>query len=122
MNDELFDDNVSKKYKQEIGYALVSEGLSADGIRESLGGNNDTSLSDMLLNMPTNKTSCLVEYGQYLNYSTTYSELLFKFNKLNTTRKWRFKRYAAKQRVNINYKIKIQVKFNYIILIYRYSP
>ena len=56
MNDELFDDNVSKKYKQEIGYALVSEGLSADGIRESLGGTDNTSLSDMLLNIPTNKT------------------------------------------------------------------
>ena len=62
MNEELFDDSVSI-HKQEIGYVLLSEGLTADCIRETLGGTDDTSLSDILLNMPTNKTSCLVEYG-----------------------------------------------------------
>ncbi len=117
VDKELFDDD-EYDHENEIRSRLARGGLLADQIKKTLSGEDkdiakeknakeknqdkeedNTSLKEMLLNMPTNKTSCLVELGKYLSYSTTYSELLFKFNKVNTTRNWRFRRYAAKQRV-----------------------
>ena len=77
----------------------MDNGLNADSIKRALGGEDDTDLNSMLLNMPTNKCTNLNDYGVYLNHSTKYSDLLFKFNLINTTRKWRFKRYVAKQKV-----------------------
>ena len=66
---------------------LEDAGLDADQIKESLGGIDDISLNSMLLNMPTNKSAYLSEYSKYLHYSTTYCDLLFKFNEINTNRK-----------------------------------
>ena len=78
---------------------LEAAGLDADQIKESLGVSEDISLNSMLLNMPTRKSAYLSEYSKYLHYSTTYCDLLFKFNEINTNRKWRFKRFVSKQRV-----------------------
>lgn len=85
--------------KQAIRNILVNNGLDAPSIKATLGSEDDIDLNTMLLNMPTNKCSNLNDYGVYLNRSTNYSELLFRYNLVNSTRKWRFKRYVAKQKV-----------------------
>ena len=47
----------------------------------------------------SNKCSNLKDFAVYLKHATKYSDILFKFNLVNTTRKWRFKRFIAKQKV-----------------------
>ena len=84
----------------EIKHALLINGLNADAIKETLNGADDSSLNTMLLNMPTNKCSNLNDFGVYLKHATKYSDILFKFNLVNSTRKWRFKRFIAKQKIN----------------------
>ena len=71
----------------EIRHSLVTNGLNADSIKEKLNGTDDSSLNTMLLNMPTNKCSNLKDFGDYLMHATKYSDILFKFNLVNNTRK-----------------------------------
>ena len=70
----------------EIRWSLVTNGLNADAIKETLNGTDDSSLNTMLLNMPTNKCSNLKDFGDYLMHATKYSDILFKFNLVNTNR------------------------------------
>ena len=71
----------------EIRWSLFTNGLNSDAIKETLNGTDDSILNTMLLNMPTNKCSNLKDFGDYLMHATKYSDILFKFNLVNTTRK-----------------------------------
>ena len=118
MGDEILGNDLNIIDDLEIRWSLVTNGLNADAIKETLNGTDDSSLNTMLLNMPTNKCSNLKDFGDYLMHATKYSDILFKFNLVNTTRKWRFKRFVAKRKVilkfclcfvEIKFKINLQV-------------
>ena len=87
VGDEILGNDLNIIDDLEIRWSLVTNGLNADAIKETLNGTDDSSLNTMLLNMPTNKCSNLKDFGDYLMHATKYSDILFKFNLVNTTRK-----------------------------------
>jgi hypothetical protein len=51
----------------------------------------------ILNQMKSNKTGNIIEYKEYLGYVKKYENILFKYNSINTSRKWEFNSYRAKQ-------------------------
>jgi hypothetical protein len=62
-------------------------------------------VSDGILNMKCSKTSTMDDYRSYLKHFGQHAVEILKFNMLNTTRKWKFNVYVAKQKVSFNFYI-----------------
>ena len=49
--------------------------------------------------MPSHKTGNISKYIKYLEYVKKHEDVLLKYNSVNTSRKWNFTIYNAKQQV-----------------------
>ena len=57
-------------------------------------------IEENFLNTPTSKTANLEKYSKHIAHSSKHFISFIKFNLLNASRKLRFNRYVAKQKVN----------------------
>jgi hypothetical protein len=74
---------------------LFEHGLTAEQMKE----NELKSIKVILNEMKSNKTGDIIEYIEYLRYVKKYENILIKYNSINTSRKWEFNSYRAKQMV-----------------------
>ena len=68
--------------------------------------NKFKNINQLMLDMPTNRTSYLNEYKNYIEYSSKHAETFHEFNLINSQRKWRYKCYVFKYKV-ISFFIKL---------------
>jgi hypothetical protein len=69
--------------------------LTAEQMKE----NGMESIKVIMNQMKSNKTGNIIEYIEYLRYVKKYENILIKYNSINTSRKWEFNSYRAKQMV-----------------------
>jgi hypothetical protein len=70
--------------------------LTADHLRAI---NKFESIDTIFKKMPSFKTGNISEYKIYLEYLKKHEDVLLKYYSVNTSRKWNFTTYSAKQQV-----------------------
>jgi len=93
----------SDEYTDEMRSNKIDNGIiiKIENYRQKK-ANAFTSVKEGLLEMKTNKTATMESYHDYLQHFGTHYMNILEFNMYNTTRKWNFNCFVAKQKVGEN--------------------